>query len=91
MCRIYGYFNTTASPHELRTAQALQRHGGPDGAGLARGPGYALGSTRLAIMDPGAGRQPYVSPDGTVKVVFNGEIYNHDALREDLRGRGFTF
>ncbi|MEU9438262.1 asparagine synthase (glutamine-hydrolyzing) [Streptomyces sp. NPDC048252] len=90
MCRIYGYFNSTASPNEMRGVGALQRHGGPDRTGRARSPGWGLGSNRLAIVDLDGGRQPY-ELDGRITVVFNGEIYNHDALRARLRRRGHTF
>lgn len=52
----------------------------------------ALGARRLAIIDlSAAGRQPMSSPDGQVWLVFNGELYNHEALRDELRGRGMTF
>ncbi|TBO60279.1 asparagine synthase (glutamine-hydrolyzing) [Streptomyces kasugaensis] len=91
MCRIFGYFNATASPNDLRTASALQRHGGPDASGSARGAGWGIGSNRLAIVDLDGGQQPYESDGGRIRVVFNGEIYNHDALRARLRGLGHVF
>ncbi|NLU73946.1 asparagine synthase (glutamine-hydrolyzing) [Streptomyces sp. HNM0575] len=91
MCRIYGYFNAHASPHEMRVAGALQRHGGPDRTGVSRGEAWGLGSNRLAIVDLDGGRQPCESADGRIKAVFNGEIYNHDALRTRLKARGHTF
>lgn len=91
MCRIYGHFNAVVTPGELRVAAAAQRHGGPDANGVRRGRDWSLGSNRLAIMDPGGGEQPYELPDGKVIVVFNGEIYNHDELRAELRQRGFRF
>ncbi|MFH1419888.1 MAG: asparagine synthase (glutamine-hydrolyzing) [Planctomycetota bacterium] len=51
-----------------------------------------LGARRLAVMDLSpAGRQPMSSPDGRVWIVFNGEIYNHGALRRELSARGVTF
>ncbi|MFJ8535797.1 asparagine synthase (glutamine-hydrolyzing) [Streptomyces sp. NPDC093591] len=89
MCRIYGYFNSTASPNEMRGVGALQRHGGPDHTGTARAPGWGLGNNRLAIVDLDGGRQPY-RLDG-ITVVFNGEIYNHDAVRAHLTRRGHRF
>ena len=46
---------------------------------------------RLAIVDVEGGQQPLANEDGTVKVVFNGEIYNHQDLRQLLRGRGHSF
>jgi asparagine synthase (glutamine-hydrolysing) len=89
MCRIFGHFSTDASPHEMRLAAAAQRHGGPDAQSLAIGHGWSLGSNRLAIIDPEGGDQPYRL--GDIHVVFNGEIYNHDELRADLRRRGYRF
>ncbi|WP_042414190.1 asparagine synthase (glutamine-hydrolyzing) [Streptacidiphilus anmyonensis] len=91
MCRIHGHFDADLSPHDMRAAGALQRHGGPDEARLAHGAGWALGSNRLAITDPAGGRQPYEGDDGRVKAVFNGEIYNHVELRAQLRARGHRF
>ncbi|MEZ0089192.1 asparagine synthase (glutamine-hydrolyzing) [Streptacidiphilus sp. EB129] len=91
MCRIHGHFDATSSPHELRAAGALQRHGGPDDSRVACGPGWGLGSSRLALTDPAGGRQPYELAGGRIKVVFNGEIYNHAELRARLETRGHTF
>nr|WSW44642.1 asparagine synthase (glutamine-hydrolyzing) [Streptomyces sp. NBC_01001] len=90
MCRIHGHFNAGMTPHDLRTVAAVQRHGGPDAQSNAYGPGWALGSNRLAITDPGGGDQPYRLGD-SITVVFNGEIYNHDELRRDLAARGHAF
>ncbi|MFE6775092.1 asparagine synthase (glutamine-hydrolyzing) [Streptomyces sp. NPDC057702] len=89
MCRIFGHFDTRATLHELRTVAALQRHGGPDAQYLVNGDNWGLGTNRLAIMDLDGGDQPYV--DGQITVVFNGEIYNHDALRHTLTTRGHRF
>lgn len=90
MCRIYGYFNAEASPHEMRAVGALQRHGGPDATGVRQAPGWGLGNNRLAVVDLDGGRQPY-GLDGRVQAVFNGEIYNHAALRTRLEGLGHSF
>lgn len=87
MCRIFGYFNAAATPHEMRAVAALQRHGGPDATRTARAPGWGLGSNRLAVVDLDGGEQPY-GRDGRVRVVFNGEIYNHGELRARLVARG---
>ncbi|QMU71478.1 asparagine synthase (glutamine-hydrolyzing) [Streptacidiphilus sp. P02-A3a] len=91
MCRIHGHFDADASPHELRAAGALQRHGGPDDSRVASGPRWGLGSQRLAITDPDGGRQPYDLGGGRIRAVFNGEIYNHADLRTRLEGRGHHF
>ncbi|MFD6187010.1 asparagine synthase (glutamine-hydrolyzing) [Streptomyces goshikiensis] len=90
MCRIYGYFNAVASPHEMRTVAALQHHGGPDATGIHRADGWGLGNNRLAVVDLDGGRQPY-GEGGPIRVVFNGEIYNHGALRHRLEALGHTF
>lgn len=91
MCRIHGQFNAEVSPAELLRVAATQRHGGPDGTGHATGERWALGSNRLAVMDPAGGTQPYTLPGGAITVVFNGELYNHNELRRDLSARGYHF
>src|SRR5579884_2809658 len=67
------------------------RHRGPDDQGTWVGDGVALGMRRLSIIDLAGGRQPIFNEDGSVLVVFNGEIYNYRALRDDLRRRGHRF
>lgn len=78
------------------------RHRGPDEGGthfsqlhLAPGngtmPGVGLGSRRLAIIDIACGHQPMENEDGTVRIVFNGEIYNHHELQRRLEGSGHQF
>jgi asparagine synthase (glutamine-hydrolysing) len=68
-------------------------HRGPDDAGLwlADDRMAGLGHRRLSIVDLGAGHQPMTSPDGGVAIVYNGEVYNHVALREELERRGHRF
>ncbi|MBF0164500.1 MAG: asparagine synthase (glutamine-hydrolyzing) [Magnetococcales bacterium] len=96
MCGIIGLF----TPHAKTIWPAAQRaamvtalaHRGPDGHGEYTLPGLFLGHTRLAVLDLSpAGRQPMVSPDGRYSIVFNGEIYNFQALRADLEQRGHPF
>ncbi|MFE1500016.1 asparagine synthetase B, partial [Streptomyces albidoflavus] len=89
MCRIFGYFNAVATPHEMRTVAALQRHGGPDATGMSQAPDWGLGSNRLAVVDLDGGEQPY-GRGGPVQVVFNGEIYNHEELRRRLEALGHS-
>lgn len=60
------------------------RHRGPDDAGYFVAPGVALGMRRLSIIDLAGGHQPIGNEDGTVQVVFNGEIYNYRELRGEL-------
>jgi asparagine synthase (glutamine-hydrolysing) len=76
---------------------ALQRHRGPDGSGVWQhvspdGSRFALGSTRLSIIDlSSAGHMPMSNEDGTVWIAYNGEIYNAAELRSELQIRGHGF
>ncbi len=98
MCGIVGWLST--SPAQPVAADVVARmrdtivHRGPDGEGLWVAPGreVGLGFRRLAIVDlsPNA-NQPMTNEDGTVQVVFNGEIYNHLALRRELLAKGHRF
>jgi asparagine synthase (glutamine-hydrolysing) len=70
---------------------ATLHHRGPDGQGVFSDAFAALGHRRLAIIDRTGGHQPMFNEDGSCSVVFNGEIYNHRALRSRLLGLGHTF
>ena len=74
----------------LRMARAI-RHRGPDGYGLALDAGAGLVSTRLAIVDLPCGWQPLASEDNGDLLVYNGEVYNHIELRDELAARGERF
>ena len=63
-------------------------HRGPDGEGYYTEPGIAMGMRRLSIIDLATGRQPISNEDGSIWIVFNGEIYNYRELRELLLARG---
>ena len=67
------------------------RHRGPDGEGIHLDGNVGLGMRRLAIIDLVTGDQPLASEDGQVVAVFNGEIYNHLALRAELERKGHRF
>jgi asparagine synthase (glutamine-hydrolysing) len=67
------------------------RHRGPDDEGIFVDDSVALGMRRLSIIDLGGGHQPVFNEDGTVAVVFNGEIYNFRELRRTLACRGHSF
>ena len=67
------------------------RHRGPDDQGLWTRDGVALGMRRLSIIDLATGRQPIFNEDGTICIVFNGEIYNYQELRAELHARGHRF
>jgi asparagine synthase (glutamine-hydrolysing) len=70
----------------------ILRHRGPDAYGIRSWPRATLVHTRLSIIDlSAAGRQPMSNEDGSVWVVFNGEIYNHREIRRDLETRGHVF
>ena len=78
----------------LARMNRVQRHRGPDAEGtfLSEGPPYAgLAMRRLSIIDLKTGDQPIVNEDGTCRIVFNGEIYNHRDLRRELEGLGHSF
>src|SRR5437762_13748337 len=66
-------------------------HRGPDDSGYFVAPEVALGMRRLSIIDVAGGQQPIGNEDGSVQVVFNGEIYNHHDLRRVLVARGRPF
>jgi asparagine synthase (glutamine-hydrolysing) len=95
MCGIVGRVNSSPDKavvaEELQTATRLVAHRGPDGEGVHLGRGVGLGHRRLSIVDVAGGAQPMTNAAGTVVVVFNGEIYNHQALRGVLEARGFRF
>jgi asparagine synthase (glutamine-hydrolysing) len=93
MCGIAGFVDIGSSDPRADLGRMLDRldHRGPDGRGATHEGGLALGMTRLAIIDLEGGAQPQLALDGAVRIVFNGEIYNHEALRRELEGRGHTF
>ena len=95
MCGIVGWLSTSAAQPVDADVLARMRdtmvHRGPDGDGLWLSPQREVGLAfrRLAIVDLSAtANQPMTNEDGTVQVVFNGEIYNHLALRRELVGEG---
>jgi asparagine synthase (glutamine-hydrolysing) len=92
MCGITGFFGP-GSPADLTAMTDALAHRGPDGAGYhidAAAPVF-LGHRRLAILDIAGGSQPMWNEDGTVAIVFNGEIYNHAELRRELQAKGHVF
>jgi asparagine synthase (glutamine-hydrolysing) len=90
MCGIAGFSGPGNRTVLQRMTESL-RHRGPDGSGYWEGPGISLGMRRLAIIDIETGQQPVFNEDGTVAVVFNGEIYNHVELRQQLEQAGHRF
>ncbi len=92
MCGIVGIMKfdsrETVEETRLKRMRDALRHRGPDGEGLWIEGAVGLGHRRLAIVDVAGGRQPMANEDGTVWIAFNGEIYNHAALREELEAKG---
>lgn len=93
MCGIYGVAGACGpdEPRRVRRMGEVQHHRGPDDCGQADGPLGIMGMCRLAIVDVDGGRQPISNETRDVHVVFNGEIYNFAALRDELRAAGHTF
>jgi len=99
MCGICGIYTPQNNkykeglkPH-IDTMCSLIEHRGPDEKGLHIDAenGLALGHQRLSIIDVSTGQQPMTNEDGMVWVVFNGEIYNHNILRQELLSKGHQF
>jgi asparagine synthase (glutamine-hydrolysing) len=95
MCGIAGVLRFDGAPPDPDVLQRMTdavAHRGPDGAGTYLSGPIALGHRRLSIIDlSDAGAQPLANEDGTVRVSYNGEIYNFAALREELVARGHAF
>lgn len=87
MCGIVGIFDIKEQSSELRK-KALRmsqkiRHRGPDWSGIYCGSHAILCHERLSIVDPQSGKQPLYSPDGKQVLAVNGEIYNHQQIRQE--------
>jgi asparagine synthase (glutamine-hydrolysing) len=95
MCGITGFVHShdssSADPAILARMMDAIAHRGPDDEGTWSSEGAWLGHRRLSIIDVAGGHQPIAGEDGRVVVVFNGEIYNHRDLQEELQARGHTF
>jgi asparagine synthase (glutamine-hydrolysing) len=91
MCGICGIVNgedELISTDLLHSMARTMRHRGPDDEGFHIQPGVALGFQRLSIIDLAGGHQPMSSADARYWLVFNGEIYNFQSLRQQLEGTG---
>jgi asparagine synthase (glutamine-hydrolysing) len=97
MCGICGVvaIDNSDLPPAIQSAMPSMteaiRHRGPDGGAVTNFPRASLGHRRLAIIDRAGGRQPMTNEDGTMWIVFNGEVYNHRDLRRRLIARGHRF
>lgn len=95
MCGIAGVFDrtrrTAADESDLRRMLAALRHRGPDEFGVLLDREAGLGSARLSIIDLSGGGQPISNADGTLWIVFNGEVFNYIELRAELEALGHRF
>ncbi|OPZ06454.1 MAG: Asparagine synthetase (glutamine-hydrolyzing) 1 [Alphaproteobacteria bacterium ADurb.BinA305] len=95
MCGIAGLFDTRGKRDFERALMQrmndVQHHRGPDEGGYHFEPGVALAHRRLSIIDLATGQQPLFNEDGSVAVVFNGEIYNFQELVPELEALGHVF
>src|SRR6266436_6367941 len=95
MCGIAGILefgrDARASTGALREMCRVISHRGPDDEGFYTDGAIGIGMRRLSIVDVAGGHQPLSNEDGTLWIVFNGEIYNHLALREQLIARGHRY
>ena len=93
MCGIAGFTHkgrTVGEGIARRLTESIF-HRGPDQQGVFQAADVTLCAVRLKIIDLGGGDQPIVSDDGQTVIVFNGEIYNHAELRQELRSLGHQF
>jgi asparagine synthase (glutamine-hydrolysing) len=95
MCGITGLFDTRGTrPVDRAVVHRMndsQFHRGPDEGSLHIEPGLGLGHRRLSIIDIATGQQPLFNEDGSVVVIFNGEIYNYQELIPELQAAGHRF
>src|SRR4029077_7993709 len=95
MCGITGILqfagNDRVDSAVLRRMCDAMAHRGPDDDGIYTASPVGLGMRRLSIVDLATGHQPLSNEDGTLWIVFNGEIYNHAELRPQLEARGHVY
>ena len=92
MCGICGiWYEREIDAGVLRRMADTLQHRGPDSEGHLIAPPVGFASRRLSIIDVPSGQQPISNEDGTVHVVFNGEIYNYRRIRKELLQRGHRF
>ena len=94
MCGFAGYINNYATFDKMAVIKAMADrivHRGPDDAQYYVDDDISLGFRRLSIIDLEGGRQPILNEDGSLVLLFNGEIYNYQSIREDLLKAGHVF
>lgn len=91
MCGIFGYLDINKKSIDdnlIKLMGGSLYHRGPDNLGIYSNQGVALGNTRLSIIDLEGGNQPFISEDGEIVLVHNGEIYNYIELSEEVKAKG---
>lgn len=96
MCGINGIVFSSRNARQVDDSTLIRmrdvlRHRGPDDAGVFIEGSVGLAHRRLSIVDLATGHQPMTNEDGSLKIVFNGEIYNHADYRSDLEARGHVY
>lgn len=95
MCGIAGFVNSNkdhkVSPQVIAAMCSVIHHRGPDDWGMWRDGAVGIGMKRLKIIDLEGGHQPMTNAGGYLHIVFNGEIYNYQDLREQLEAKGYRF
>lgn len=95
MCGIAGFYNNKDHKDKqlstLRKMLTRIRHRGPDESGVYISENVGLGSVRLSIVDLSSGTMPISNANDSLWIVFNGEIFNHIELRDELRKKGHDF
>lgn len=93
MCGIAGFLSFDSSARQPLVQAMCDRmvHRGPDDEGFYSDRDCAIGMRRLSIIDLARGHQPISNEDGSIWIVFNGEVYNYQSLRDDLIAQGHVF
>ncbi len=91
MCGFVAIFKADNQSTELTLAEELLNHRGPDDKSIITDENYVLGFWRLSIVDIDNGRQPMEDKQSRVKVLFNGEVYNYQSIRNDLQRKNYEF
>ena len=95
MCGIAGILHLngqgTSDPSDIKRMADVMEHRGPDDEGFFVSGPIQLAHRRLSIIDLNSGHQPMFNEDESIAIVFNGEIYNHDALRLILEAKGHRY
>lgn len=95
MCGVAGILSPTGlseiDKQTIHPMTSILSHRGPDGQGIYTSDTVLLGQRRLSIIDLSGGKQPMTNEDGTIWIVFNGEIFNYLELMEILKKKGHTF